>query len=95
VSGLITGLERKNGWTLAEQAGDVSPDGVRRQCSGTAGRIENCQIGTFLVYASARKPGPGRGHWLLARRSITKPSEIAYYVCYGPLQSWHAQAARG
>jgi SRSO17 transposase len=26
----------------------------------------------------------GRGHWLLARRSITKPSEVAYYVCYGP-----------
>ena len=27
---------------------------------------------------------PGRGHWLLARRSITDPTEIAYYICYGP-----------
>jgi SRSO17 transposase len=27
---------------------------------------------------------PGRGHWLLARRSISNPAEIAYYVCYGP-----------
>ena len=27
---------------------------------------------------------PGRGHWLLARRSITDPNEIAYYICYGP-----------
>jgi SRSO17 transposase len=27
--------------------------GVQRQYSGTAGRIENCQIGVFLVYASA------------------------------------------
>ncbi|BEK86738.1 hypothetical protein NSERKGN1266_26890 [Nocardia seriolae] len=26
----------------------------------------------------------GRGHWLLARRSIAKPTEIAYYLCYGP-----------
>jgi len=26
--------------------------GVQRQYSGTAGRIENCQIGVFLVYAS-------------------------------------------
>jgi SRSO17 transposase len=26
----------------------------------------------------------GRGHWLLARRSISDPTEIAYYVCYGP-----------
>jgi SRSO17 transposase len=27
---------------------------------------------------------PDRGHWLLARRSITDPDEIAYYLCYGP-----------
>jgi SRSO17 transposase len=27
---------------------------------------------------------PERGHWLLARRSITDPDEIAYYLCYGP-----------
>jgi SRSO17 transposase len=97
-------LERKNGWTLAEQAGDRSPNGlqdmlqspcwdpdrvrddvrdwavahlahddavlvadetgflkkgkksagVQRQYSGTAGRTENCQIGTFLAYASPR-----------------------------------------
>ena len=29
----------------------------------------------------------GRGHWLLARRSISDPVEIAYYVCYGPRRS--------
>src|SRR5689334_23812408 len=28
--------------------------GVQRQYSGTAGRIENCQIGVFLAYASLR-----------------------------------------
>ena len=28
--------------------------GVQRQYSGTAGRIENCQIGVFLAYSSAR-----------------------------------------
>lgn len=28
--------------------------GVQRQYSGTAGRIENCQIGVFLAYASVR-----------------------------------------
>ena len=27
---------------------------------------------------------PGRGYWLLARRSVAKPEELAYYVCYGP-----------
>ena len=100
--GLLAPLERKNGWTLAEQAGESSPDGmqrllatadwdadrvrddlrdyvvdhlgdpsavlvvdetgflkkgsrsagVARQYSGTAGRVENCQIGVFLGYAS-------------------------------------------
>jgi SRSO17 transposase len=111
VSGLVAGLERKNGWTLAERAGEVSPDGmqrllrwadwdvegvrddvrdyviehlgepdgvliadetgflkkgtrsagVQRQYSGTAGRTENCQIGVFLAYASSR------GHALVDR----------------------------
>src|SRR4051812_44378560 len=35
--------------------------GVARQYSGTAGRVENCQIGVFLAYASAK------GHALIDR----------------------------
>ena len=108
---MLSPVERKNGWQLAEQAGDATPDGVQRllssyiwdaglvrddlrdyvvnhlgdvdavlvvdetgflkkgdksvgvqrQYSGTAGRIENCQIGVFLAYAS------GRGRTLLDR----------------------------
>jgi SRSO17 transposase len=103
LKGLLSPVERKNGWQLAEQAGELTPDGmqrllatadwdaeqvredlrayvvehlgdpeavlvvdetgflkkgtksvgVQRQYSGTAGRIENCQIGVFLAYASA------------------------------------------
>ena len=85
LKGLLSPVERKNGWQLAEQAGDSTPDGVQRllssyrwdadmvrddlasyvaehladadgvqrQYSGTAGRIENCQIGVFLAYAYA------------------------------------------
>lgn len=30
---------------------------------------------------------PGRGPWLLTRRKISDPGEIAYYVCYGPRRS--------
>lgn len=112
VAGLVAGLERRNGWTLAEQAGDVSPDGmqrllrwadwdvdkvrddvrgyvvehlaepqsvlivddtgflkkgtrsagVARQYSGTAGRVENCQVAVFLAYRSSR------GHALIDRQ---------------------------
>jgi SRSO17 transposase len=103
--GLLSETERKNGWTLAEAAGDDGPQGmqrllnhyhwdadalrddvrdvvverigdpergilildetgflkkgvrsagVARQYSGTAGRIENSQIGVFLTYGSDR-----------------------------------------
>jgi SRSO17 transposase len=33
VLGLVSGLERKNGWTLAEFAGDATPDGMQRLLS--------------------------------------------------------------
>ena len=77
--GLVAGLDRTNGWTLAERAGEVSPDGiliaddtgflkkgtrsagVARQYSGTAGRVENCQVGVFLADRS------GKGHALIDR----------------------------
>jgi hypothetical protein len=36
----------------------------------------------------------GRGHWLLARRSLADPEEIAYYACYGPRRSSTADLAR-
>jgi hypothetical protein len=41
--------------------------GVARQYSGTAGRIENCQVGVFLAYAS-RLPGADRPASLSAGR---------------------------
>jgi SRSO17 transposase len=44
--------------------------GVQRQYSGTAGRIENCQIGVFLAYASQR----GR---VLMDRELYLPKEWA------------------
>jgi hypothetical protein len=33
VRGLLAGLERKNGWTLAEFTGDTSPDAMQRLSS--------------------------------------------------------------
>jgi SRSO17 transposase len=123
--GLLGDVERKNGWQLAEDAGETTPDGmqrllttarwdadalrddvrayvvehlgdpggvlvvdetgflkkggksagVQRQYSGTAGRIENCQVGVFLTYASTR----GRA---LIDRELYLPKE------------WAADAAR-
>jgi SRSO17 transposase len=45
--------------------------GVQRQYSGTAGRVENCQIGTFLAYASPR------GHALIDRELYVPESWTA------------------
>jgi SRSO17 transposase len=44
--------------------------GVQRQYSGTAGRIENCQVGVFLTYTSLR----GRA---LVDRELHLPKEWA------------------
>jgi SRSO17 transposase len=44
--------------------------GVKRQYSGTAGRIENCQIGVFLTYAAPQ------GH-VLIDRELDLPREWA------------------
>jgi SRSO17 transposase len=118
--GLLGGVDGKNGWQLAEHAGETTPDGmqrlltsarwdaaalrddvrgyvveqlgdpdgvlvvdetgflkkgggsagVQRQYSGTAGRIENCQVGVFLAYASRR----GRA---LVDRELYLPKEWA------------------
>jgi len=120
LEGLLSAVERKNGWQLAEHLGDARPwrtqrllshvqwdeeaardlcrayvvealadreavlivdetgfvkkgtksAGVARQYSGTAGRIENCQIGVFLAYAS------GNGHALIDRE-LYLPKEWA------------------
>jgi SRSO17 transposase len=101
--GLLGPVGRKNGWQLAEHAGERTPDGmqrllatadwnpdlvrddlrayvvehlgdpaavlvvdetgflkkgttsvgVQRQYSGTAGKVDNCQLGVFLAYASS------------------------------------------
>lgn len=116
--GLLSPVERKNSWQLAEVSGDVTPyglqhllrralwdpdavrnelrtylikhfgeanavlvidetgflkkgrhsAGVARQYSGTAGRIENCQIGVFLAYAS-------RHGYTLLDRELYLPEE--------------------
>lgn len=37
---------------------------------------------------------PGKGHWLLARRSVAKPGELACYVCFGPAGTGLEELAR-
>jgi hypothetical protein len=39
VSGLVAGLERKNGWTLAERAGEGCSDGMQRLLRAADGDV--------------------------------------------------------
>lgn len=127
VRGLLSPLERKNGWTIAEHVGEPEPAalqrllnlspwdadallelnreyameqladpagilvadptgfakkgdksvGVQRQYSGTLGRVDNCQIATFLGYVTG-----DRDRVLVDRR------------LYMPKTSWMADPAR-
>jgi SRSO17 transposase len=62
---IVETLEAPNAVLVVDETGFLKKGthsvGVQRQYSGTAGRIENCQIGVFLAYASVK------GHTLLDR----------------------------
>jgi SRSO17 transposase len=62
---LVEHLGEPDGVLIADDTGFVKKGirsaGVQRQYSGTAGKVENCQIGTFLAYAS------GKGRALIDR----------------------------
>src|SRR5262245_44031508 len=55
---VVDHLGHAGGVLVADETGFVKKGvrsvGVQRQYSGTAGRVENCQIGVFLTYASPR-----------------------------------------
>ena len=57
--GLLSQLERKNGWTLAEAAGEVSPDGMQRLLR-TADWNADAVRDELRGYVLERL-GPGRG----------------------------------
>ena len=63
---VIEGFGAADGVGVVDETGflkkGVKSAGVQRQYSGTAGKIENCQLGVFLTYATAQ------GHTFLDRR---------------------------
>jgi SRSO17 transposase len=64
-----------DGMLVVDETGDLkkgaSSAGVQRQYSGTAGRVENCQVAVFLTYAA-----PG-GHALIDRELYLPQSWVA------------------
>jgi hypothetical protein len=60
VSGLVAGLGRKNGWTLTEQAGEVSPEGMQRLLrlwleACDAAQVPATKVNDTLVTTSGRE----------------------------------------
>ncbi len=70
-----TALGAHDGMLILDETGFLKKGkksaGVQRQYSGTAGRVENCQIGVFLAYATAR------GHAFVDREVYLPESWIA------------------
>src|SRR6266700_6293723 len=56
--GLLSQTERKNGWTLAEFAGDVSPDGMQRLLNAAAWDEDKVRD-ALGRYVAARLGDPG------------------------------------
>ena len=42
--GLLSGAERKNSWSIAEQAGELNPDGMQRLLNFIAGTLMRCAM---------------------------------------------------
>jgi SRSO17 transposase len=56
-----------------------------------------CQGERLYDWACVRLPydgAPGMAHWLLARRSLSDPTEFAYYRAFGPAETPLAQLVR-
>jgi len=58
VLGLVSGLERKNGWTLAEHAGDATPDGMQRLLGAAAWDADDVRD-RLIRYVAAGLGDPG------------------------------------
>ncbi|UJW36796.1 IS701 family transposase [Saccharothrix sp. AJ9571] len=61
---------------------DVAPAAWQRLSCGDGAQGQRIYDWTVVDIRPLRRPEVG--HWLLARRSVSDPSEIAYYICFGP-----------
>ena len=71
----------------------VEESGWQRLSAGDGAKGPRVYDWTTVAIRPLREPG--KGHWLLARRSIAKPDELAYYVCYGPAGTTQEELAEG
>ena len=60
----------------------VEESGWQRLSAGDGAKGPRVYDWTTVAIRPLREPG--KEYWLLARRNIAKPDELAYYVCYGP-----------
>lgn len=91
----------KNAFVVSMDLRKIRADRVIAELDDSAWRRLSCGDGAHgqRVYdwaAAEIRPlrDPACGHWLLARRSITDPTEVSYYVCYGPADTPLAELVR-
>ncbi|WP_051105033.1 IS701 family transposase [Catelliglobosispora koreensis] len=62
--------------------------------AGGRGRPHRTHRHDWKIIEIRKLRRPGWAHWLLARRSISEPRELAGYVCFAPVQTKVAELAR-
>jgi hypothetical protein len=53
VLGLLSGLRRKNCWTIAEQAGDATPDGMQHLLADAVLVVDLCRSWNYAEACAA------------------------------------------
>jgi SRSO17 transposase len=61
---------------------DVEPAAWQRLSCGDGAHGQRIYDWAAVDIRPLRRPDVG--HWLLARRSVSDPTEVAYYICFGP-----------
>ena len=73
--------ETDRGWRQVRAPGVEEPGWVRRSAGDGA---KGPRVYDWARVEIRPLKEPSKGYWLLVRRSIAKPGELAYYVCFGP-----------
>jgi SRSO17 transposase len=82
--GLLSDAERKNGWQLAEHLGEANPDGVQHLLA-RANWDADAVRDDLMRYEGEHLGDPAEyARWVLIRRSVSDPTEVAYFACGGP-----------
>src|SRR6516225_5606603 len=70
MAGMVSGLDRKNCWTIAEHRGDVTPDGLQHLLSRAKWDADGCVM--ICVTTSLTRLATRARYWFLMRQGMSR-----------------------